>query len=92
MCNGTAMDGSVTVSIAERAASLSAGPARTIPRRREPHAHPGTARDQPRRPGQAIREGVFQGDDMMTYAAALSYSALFALFPFLIFLIASLDS
>jgi len=32
----------------------------------------------------------FTADDMGTYAAALSYSALFALFPFLIFLIALL--
>ena len=30
---------------------------------------------------------AFSADDMLTYAAALSYSALFALFPFLIFLI-----
>lgn len=37
---------------------------------------------------RAIRE--FMDDDMMTYAAALSYHALFALFPFLIFLIALL--
>jgi membrane protein len=33
---------------------------------------------------------AFLKDDMLTYAAALSYSALFALFPFLIFLIALL--
>ncbi|HET9660937.1 MAG TPA: YihY/virulence factor BrkB family protein [Thermomicrobiales bacterium] len=33
---------------------------------------------------------AFVKDDMLTYAAALSYSALFALFPFLIFLIAVL--
>lgn len=30
---------------------------------------------------------AFSDDDMLTYAAALSYSSLFALFPFLIFLI-----
>src|SRR5690606_14858470 len=34
--------------------------------------------------------GNFQKHDMMTYSAALSYSILFALFPFLIFLIALL--
>jgi membrane protein len=37
---------------------------------------------------QAVHE--FVDDDMPTYAAALSYHALFALFPFLIFLIALL--
>lgn len=31
---------------------------------------------------------AFDGDDMWTYAAAVAYSALFALFPFLLFLLA----
>lgn len=34
---------------------------------------------------------AFNKDDMLTYAAALSYSALFGLFPFLIFLVALLS-
>lgn len=38
---------------------------------------------------RSVRE--FSNDDMTTYAAALSYAALFALFPFLIFLIALLS-
>jgi membrane protein len=43
-------------------------------------------------PVELIKRSVrgFFRDDMGTYAAALSYSALFALFPFLIFLIALL--
>jgi membrane protein len=35
---------------------------------------------------------AFSSDDMTTYSAALSYAALFALFPFLIFLIALLGA
>ena len=35
---------------------------------------------------------AFSADDMMTYAAALAFSGLFALFPFLIFLITLLGS
>jgi membrane protein len=38
---------------------------------------------------QSVRD--FSDDDMMTYAAALSYHILFALFPFLIFLVALLS-
>jgi membrane protein len=43
-------------------------------------------------PVELLKRSVraFLDDDMPTYAAALSYSALFALFPFLIFLIALL--
>jgi membrane protein len=43
-------------------------------------------------PPDLIKRSVkdFSRDDMVTYAAALSYNALFALFPFLIFLIALL--
>jgi membrane protein len=33
----------------------------------------------------------FMADDMMTYASALAYRALFSLFPFLLFLIAMLS-
>ncbi len=45
-------------------------------------------------PGDLLKRSfrAFLDDDMLTYAAALSYSALFALFPFLIFLIALLGS
>jgi uncharacterized BrkB/YihY/UPF0761 family membrane protein len=41
-------------------------------------------------PVELLKRSVkdFLKDDMPTYAAALAYSALFALFPFLLFLIA----
>lgn len=44
------------------------------------------------KPTNLVKRSVkgFMTDDMSTYAAALSYNALFALFPFLIFLIALL--
>jgi membrane protein len=43
-------------------------------------------------PGEVLKRSVtdFMEDDMMTYAAALAYYILFALFPFIVFLIALL--
>ena len=43
--------------------------------------------------GQVLKRSVkdFSADDMLTYAAALSYQVFFSLFPFVIFLLSLLE-